>query len=219
MNWLKRLWMRKRPSDVGGKPPDDDLALPGWSVVERRKEMTFWQDASGDVLSLTCNATFGLPDLSDQNVIRAHCRGIAEYARSGLVEADLVPSPHGHAVALVYKRLAKPAFVFTGMLVLRPISKRAVVWTIVARERGTTGVREAMVTQRLLSEGKLDLNRYEAAWAQDPYDPLYDRVDRSTLRYLSDDERYDPQFPEHPLSKVRRELRMLQGVELPPGGL
>jgi hypothetical protein len=67
-----------------------------------------------------------------------------------------------------------------------------------------------------MSEGELTLEGYESSWAQDPYDPTYCGVDRSTLRYLSDDEMYDAKFPDHPLSKVRRELNRLLTVSLAP---
>jgi hypothetical protein len=84
----------------------------------------------------------------------------------------------------------------------------------VAGEHGTTGIREAVITAGLMEEGKLTVESYKASWAQDPYDSTYCGVDRSTLRYMSDDETYDPQFPQHPLSKVRRELHRLARVEI-----
>jgi hypothetical protein len=133
---------------------------------------------------------------------------------AGLVQADVVEGADGPAVLLIDKRLFKPAFVFTGKLVVAPASKTSSVWTVVAVERGTTGVREAVITDQLFSEGKLTLESYQTSWAQDPYDPGYVGVDRSMLRYLSDDESYDSQFPQHSLSKVRRELRNLLTVKL-----
>ena len=138
-------------------------------------------------------------------------------AGSGLVEAATVQGPHGSAVMLIYKRLDKPAFVFTGMLFMPPVEK-SWLWTLVARERGTTGVRESVVTAQLMNAGKLTIESYEAEWAQDPYDSDYRGVDRSTLRYASDDELCDSQFPNHPLSKVRRELRRLLTVAISHAG-
>jgi hypothetical protein len=76
-------------------------------------------------------------------------------------------------------------------------------------EHGTTGAREAVVTAELMNAGQLTIQEYELSWALDPYDPKYCGVDRSVLRFISDDERYDVLFPERPLSKVRRVLAML----------
>lgn len=65
------------------------------------------------------------------------------------------------------------------------------------------------MTANLLNEGKLRIEEYELRWAQDPYEPAYRKVDRSVLRFMSDDESYDEQFTQHPLSKVRRILAAL----------
>jgi len=94
------------------------------------------------------------------------------------------------------------------MLII-PLSKVEMIWTVVAREHGTTGIREALITSDLMNKGKLTLESYMASWAQDPYDPPYCGVDRSILRFMSDDESYDQLLPQHPLSKVRRELNRL----------
>ena len=63
-----------------------------------------------------------------------------------------------------------------------------------------------------LHDGMLTIEDYETSWARDPYAPTYRGVDRSVLRFLSDDEKYDGQFPDHPLSKVRRVLTALPGA-------
>jgi hypothetical protein len=178
--------------------------------------MTVWQNADGDVLSLALEAACEFPDVSDLNVVRRQSRELAQRMNSGLVQADVVAGADGPAVMLIYKRLVMPRFLFTGMLVVAPTSKASSVWTVVAGERGTTGVREAVITAMLMNEGKLTVEGYKTSWAQDPYDPAYNGVDRSTLRYLSDDECYDARLPQHPLSKVRRELRRLRTVKLHP---
>jgi hypothetical protein len=215
-HWLQRL--------AGGKASaglhDLGLAMPGWRLVKQSHHMTGWQDVDGDAVSLARVTTFEFPELSDESAVRQRCRELAQGMKSGLVQADVVAGADGPAVMFIYKRLDIPAFIFTGMLAVAPAAKQSYVWTIVARERGTTGVREALITAMLMKEGKLTLESYKTSWAQDPYDPAYAGVDRSTLRYLSDDETYDSQFPQHPLSKVRRELRKLLTVHLhPPASL
>jgi hypothetical protein len=42
-----------------------------------------------------------------------------------------------------------------------------------------------------------------------PYEPAYRGTDKSILRFMSDDERHDNQFPQHPLSKSRPMLARL----------
>ncbi|MGO9893822.1 MAG: hypothetical protein ACLPX8_06375 [Bryobacteraceae bacterium] len=70
-------------------------------------------------------------------------------------------------------------------------------------------MREAVITAELINAGKLAMQDYKRSWAQDPYHPSYGGVDRSVLRFVSDDESYGARFPEHPLSKVRRVLATL----------
>ncbi len=215
MSWWKLFRRGTPPSGTGARMLNLRIEVPGWSMVDQSAQQTRWRDAEGDALSLTLvPGDLGLPQLSDEERLRQYARRAAENSRSGLVEALAVAGVHGPTLEFIYKRLEKPAFLFTGMLMI-PL-KTMWVWTIVARERGTTGVREAVVTDQLMNQGKLTLESYQASWAQDPYDAAYRGVDRSTLRYLSDDECYDQQFPQHPLSKVRRELRMVLSVKLDP---
>jgi hypothetical protein len=101
-------------------------------------------------------------------------------------------------------------------MLLLPAEDQWLVCTVVDMERGTTGIREAVVTAQMMEAGELTIEAYEESWARDPYDPLYGGDDRSGLRYLSDDERYDSQFPGHPLSNVRNTLKaLLENVFMP----
>jgi len=213
MKWLERLRRARKPSNRELARRVPSLDTPGWTLVEQDDRMILWQDNDGDALSLASNPDSGMLQLPDENAVRQAARELAEGVSSGLVEAAVVPACHGPAVMLIYKRRDGTAFVFTGMLFV-PAARYAWLWTLVALERGTTGVREAVVTAKLMEEGELTIETYKTSWAQDPYDPAYHGVDRSTLRYLSDDEAYDSLFPQHPLSKVRRELRRLLSMQL-----
>jgi len=148
----------------------------------------------------------GIPHGSEAEV-RRWCRELAQERGAGLIEAHGI----GPSARLIYKRLQMPVYVYTGMFIT-DVQGCTLVWTIVAGEHGTTGVREAMVTANLINAGKLTLVGYRRLWARDPYEPDYQGVDRSVLRFMSDDEGYDGQFPHHPLSKVRRVLAALPGV-------
>ena len=69
-------------------------------------------------------------------------------------------------------------------------------------------IRSLYLWRRVYGE-QMTPQEYETSWAKDPYDSDYHAVDRSVLRFVSDDECYDERFPEHPLSKVRRILTAL----------
>jgi hypothetical protein len=213
MDWLKR-WLPRRATAPHGADTFGRLDVPGWTMVGSTETQASWRDADGDVLSLTlADMHPGADILSSRDALRQLCRRLAQQRGAGLVEATVVTGAQGSGFRFIYKRLQAPAFVFTGMLVF-PRASNSWVWTIVAGERGTTGVREAIVTGQLMETGKMDLDSYEKSWAQDPYDPAYRGVDRSTLRYVSDAAEYDGMFPDHPLSKVRRELEKLLSVRI-----
>jgi hypothetical protein len=181
------------------------LNMKEWNEEAGSGDMRVWRNSHEDVLSLAVlNDRNGLPDLSNETAVRQWARSIAEGRAAGLIEMHVGAGVFG----LIYKRLVEPAHVFTGML-LMPYGESCFVWTAVARECGITGAREAIVTYELLQAGKLTLHDYECSWAQDPYDASYRGVDRSALRFVSDDECYDERFPEHPLSKIRRILATL----------
>jgi hypothetical protein len=74
-----------------------------------------------------------------------------------------------------------------------------------ATEHGITGLRDTLVANEFLP----DILEMSAdgpilrGWFQDPYDPTYTM---GILRNQSEDPKYDDQFPDHPLSRVRRYL-------------
>jgi hypothetical protein len=184
------------------------LTLPGWEAAPRQGDMWCWRDPAGDLLTLT-HARGHLGPTSDEAVSwQRRCREMAEGSGGGLIEATIAMVA-GHRVgSCIHKRLRSLAYVYTGTCMV-PAGRSTFVWTVVASERGTTGVREAVVTTDLFNTGQLTIAQYEQSWAADPYDPAYRGVDRTVLRFMSDDPRYDEQFPEHPLLKIRRLLPLL----------
>jgi hypothetical protein len=192
------------------------MDLPGWTEEPPRDEMRVWRDARGQVLSFADAAgSFDLPELSDVIGLQHWCRSLAEGASAGLIEVRVADGALGPTVAFIYKRLQFPAYTYTGMLLV-PGPEH--LWTVVSGERGMTGTREAVVTARLMAAGTLTIDDYRRSWAQDPYEAGYSGVDRSVLRFMSDDACYDEEFPDHPLSWIRTILAELPAaVRLEPG--
>jgi hypothetical protein len=103
-------------------------------------------------------------------------------------------------------------------MLIFPFKSVHYIITIASGERGVTGIRDAIVTAQLLEEGKLEIEEFEEpgssgeigrikGWFQDPYDSDYQG---HILCSSSDDEKYDAQFPDHPLSKIRRYLMQIE---------
>ena len=210
MRWWSLMWR----GAAGSSPRESNgkirLTLPGWNEGAPDKDLRIWRDSDGDVLSLAVRARIDYPRGSDEMEQRRWCRELAEGRGGGLIEMHGMASGSGSSARLIYKRrqVQTTGYAYTGMFIT-PVEMGFFIWTIVAGERGTSGLREAIVTASLLKTGKLTLEDYEWCWAQDPYEPAYHGVDRIVLRFMSDDETYDEQFPWHPLSKVRHVLALL----------
>ncbi len=193
--------------------------MEGWTEEALTEQTRMWRSSQGDVLSLAiADGALDIPPPSDIDGLRMWCRAMAESRAAGLIEMQLGTGRLGATVGFIYKRLEIPAYLFTGMLLV-PRDDDFFVWTVVSGEREMTGAREAIVTTQLLDAGRLTIEEYKRSWAQDPYDANYAGVDRSVLRFVSDDECYDEQFPEHPLSKVRRVLATLPSAVRIESGL
>ena len=186
------------------------INIPGWFLDKMisASECSTWHDSSGDTITLSVGPALADTITTEVDGLRMYCRQLAENHGAGLVEASVIIGPLGPAVQMIYKQLNGYAFTFTGTQIIT-LPKASLTWSVVALERGTTGVREAMVTSAMFSDGRLTPQQYEESWACDPYDPSYKGVDHSTLRYMSDDASYDREFPAHPLSKVRHVLHEL----------
>jgi predicted outer membrane repeat protein len=190
----------------------------GWTLRESSNERSVWTNVDGDVLSLNRidNPDEPLPPLSDLQAVRAFCRNLAEKS-GGLISADIVRIGNSQAIQLIYKREHLPAYAYTGMIII-PCGDQRFVLVVASTERGTTGVREAIVTDELLRDGELEIERFDQdapdgstgrvkGWFKDPYDSSYAG---KALCSAADDEKHDARFPNHPLSKVRATLRHLQ---------
>jgi len=97
--------------------------------------------------------------------------------------------------------------VYLGTLAF-PFAEFCYIVRVQCIETGTTGLQEAAVSL-IVSQGK------PAPPASEPIvvksmEELFDRMKKAPVtRVLSDDEEYDAQFPDHPLTKARRYLKHL----------
>jgi hypothetical protein len=207
---LRRFWRRFRSDASSSSPESVEAVMEGWvEEVPSKPGLRAWRHRDGAVMSLAFpGQNFCLPSINDEAAFRVWARSVAENRDAGLIEAHCFAGPQGPTATLIYKRLAIPAYIFTGSLFVRS-RKVWQVWTIVDGEKGLTGMREAVITSELMNAGMLTRDDYERAWALDPYDISYRGVDRSVLRFVSDHECYDERFPEHPLSNIRRVLAKL----------
>jgi hypothetical protein len=197
----------------------------GWTASESDTRSLTWHDELGNALTLQVVDETDLPRPLDDASVQAHFRRLAEAATGGLVEARILEWMHGPTVQGIYKRRSGPTgFAFTGFLYM-PMPAASLVFASAARERGITGLREAIVTAQLVERGEFSPDTFNRTWAQDPYDPGYralERVPSFVLRCGSDAEEHDAAFADHPLTRIRRtfaELRESVAVDAAAFGI
>jgi len=99
---------------------------------------------------------------------------------------------------------------YNGALVF-PLAEGCFFIRVAAREQGMTGVREAMVAAILHKQGKLELPK--SVPPADASIGLGASIRKHALVPApSDDEQYDADFPEHPLTRVRRMFKHIENT-------
>jgi hypothetical protein len=101
-----------------------------------------------------------------------------------------------------------------------PRAACSVTMRLQCREHGTTGMRDAIAMNHFMehhaSQG-LALEEIMKVWTRHPYGVDVE-LPGGLPRNRSDDEGWDPHFPDHPLSRARRtQLALAQTIRLDPG--
>ena len=137
----------------------------------------------------------------------------------GIVSVDSCRAADHPAIQIIYKREEGLGYRYTG-IVRVDLGEYWCQATVVCGERGTTGIREAVLSTRLLEEGAIKIRKHPffirpfkrssghlEGWFTDPYDPKYKG---KVLRSITDDEKYDEELPDHPLSRLRSTLKTVR---------
>lgn len=185
----------------------------GLQAQGEQNGVRIWHTPAGDGVGLYF---FNLPpnieaDISDLDAVRAFYRDSVTAAGLGLIEVETFQTDGCAAVRTIFKAPQQSSgMTYIGSLTL-PFRDFSYVVKVQCAEHGVTGTREAVILNTLMASGQITLNGSVdgkiPGWMQDPYDP---KADAPLLRNLAEDEQYDAQFPEHPLSRVRSVLRQVQ---------
>ena len=159
-----------------------------WSLLDRSSELIRWRNSMADGLSL--NFFSIKPDipfnLSEVEILQKFYRENVQRANGQLVEFD-VSSVNGIAIIrTIFKFPQQPHGMFYIASLTLPYEQFSFVIKTQCHEHGTTGIRESIVMSQLLGDGKFDI---------------------AELSKISEDEKYDSMFPEHPLSRSRAYLK------------
>jgi hypothetical protein len=190
--------------------------VAGLTLESSRDEVRGWSTPDGAGIGLY---HFALPpdidaDLASVEALGRRVQERAAGSGAALVELSRIEVDGCPAVSQIVKIPQQPHGLSYVASIIVPFRDFSFVLKVQASERGMTGVRDAIVLDQAISDGRVSIaiddggNRTLKGWASDPFGPPGEL--RRLKRSLADDERYDELFPEHPLSIVRRTLRRLQ---------
>jgi tetratricopeptide (TPR) repeat protein len=193
----------------------------GWTLAKRRDNSVEWRNADGDTLrtSIDSNLPAVLSAPSGIGSLRSFYREEAIRRGGGIVCVEIVQAGGVRALKVINKYERPPAYGYDGTLMV-PFRNAQLNVTIDSTERGATGERDAIVHFHLAEQGELEIEPLAApgehgemgrikGWCQDPYDPGWQG---SAIYSVSDDDRLDVLFPNHPLSKIRKYLGRVEAT-------
>ncbi|HEY9774359.1 MAG TPA: hypothetical protein V6C81_11210 [Planktothrix sp.] len=174
--------------------------LAGWTQVD--KDPVQWR-ISRDHGYTNAEIFFHNRPCHDSVFDQSRFRDVSRIATiledGALISADLVTMRGAAAGRCITKLPQKPAGMnYCGVLII-PFEDCHVTISVTCRDDGLAGFRDTAVYTEMSASSKV-IER----WQQDPYDST---VNEHLMRNLSEDERYDKHFPEHPLTRVRKYLR------------
>ncbi len=217
MDWRRLLKKDSGKSDI---PSVHSIRFDtgGWTSTKSRRSSLEWSNADGDTLRASIHGKLTAISLviSDLDSLRAFYRQEAARNSGGIVCVEIVQAEGIRAVKVINKYERRPAYAYDGHLII-PFKNAEYTITMDSIERGTTGERDALVTCALAQTGELEIEPPRGpdepgrikGWFQDPYDSSYTG---QAIYSMSDDDRLDPLFPKHPLSKIRACLARIQST-------
>ncbi|MFX0072735.1 MAG: hypothetical protein ACFFAO_16750, partial [Candidatus Hermodarchaeota archaeon] len=145
-------------------------------------------------------------DAKDIHPIRYLYRSMITQTKGALVEVEKEYLGSLLAIKTIFKFPQDPTgFTFLASYTV-PRENFSFILKIQCPEFGPTGIREAMILDKALAEGLVDI-KTKKGWFFDPYDPDFTGP---VLSNIADKQEYDKQFPDHPLSRARDCLKLIK---------
>ncbi|MBX9720080.1 MAG: hypothetical protein K2X81_01690 [Candidatus Obscuribacterales bacterium] len=185
----------------------------GWNKVEENEQqISFQNPQKPETLTLRYFKT--APEitcaLEQIDLLRQAYRLPVAEAGGGLISFDLIQLQKLNCLDAIFKIPQQPrGMSYLGSLTF-PFADFSFALRLQCPELGTTGLREAFVVNEYLDKGLLQIDletQQMIGWAEDPYDKAFNGGNPMNK---AEQELYDAQFPEHPLSRVRQIMPTLK---------
>lgn len=156
-----------------------------------------------------------IPSITSIEALRNFYRHSVSRANGGLIEVELCKKNKISFVRSIFKfRQEKSGMAYIASLTI-PFKSCSFVVKVQAIEAGITGMRDAVIADRLIAEGTISIGETGFLnWFSDPYN---DDFAGGVLMNKSEQDLYDEEFPDHPLSRARQLLEQIeQGLQWKP---
>jgi len=190
----------------------NSISIPdfGWIQDKNEEGIKLWMNPEGTrAISINFfDLKPDLPTIKDITFLRDFYRNQISAHNGGIVQVDFVDLKGYMAVKTIFKIPQKPSgMTYLGSLTI-PFETCSYVVKIQAPEIDTTGMRDTFIVGKLMQEGVIsaDDNGLKG-WFSDPYDPIFTK---GTLMNKSEEEIYDADFPNHPLSEARNLMKQIE---------
>lgn len=179
--------------------------MPGLHLVGKDDTTAQWQTSEGDIVFMRFIPEPPKKPLPLNNLegLREQYKKIAAQRRAAMIELNIVPYSSIPCMEMISKTKMQPhgmTYAAAASLLLADFSFNIAFYS---PERGMTGFRDALVASKFM-------DKYPSTQEFDAV--FYDRSSNpeAAQRNRSDDECYDADFPDHPLSRCRKFLRDLR---------
>lgn len=183
----------------------DSVLIPtfGWNKIENSKFVRKWGNPEQTVI-LSLNLFSIKPDLptvKDLDYLKSFYRNSISTVNGGLINVDTLTLNYSTAVKTIFKVSQEEyGMVYIASLTI-PFEDYSFVVKIQAVESGMTGLRDSVILNKLMESGEVLFENEEIKnWFSDPYDSDFKQ---GVLMNKSEDEKYDNEFPDHPLTISR----------------
>lgn len=149
-----------------------------------------------------------IPTVKDIELLCRFFRDMLSDSNTGIVEVDIKQKNNLSFTSTIFKiPQHESGMTYTGSLIF-PFESCSFVLKVTAAESSPTGMREAIVGNKLLAKGEVNLTEKGIeGWAFDPYDS---KVQSGVLMNKAEAPEYDDEFPDHPLSRVRKLMKQIE---------
>lgn len=184
----------------------------GWDDRTDNESELSWSSPDYPAL-LTISYFNKRPDLpcvvTELDTLRSFYRKMVQQQDGGLLKVETIRIDEVDCLETLIKIPRAPSGILYISSITIPFRSCSYVIKLQMTENSTTGIREAVIGQKLLAENVLTThNNHIDGWSSDPYLTNYSS---GSLMNIAEREEYDEMFPDHPLTRIRQHMKAVSG--------